>query len=69
MMNVTVIRNKRRKRAAFFVTPEGIELRIPARLPNRVVETILAEHAEWITDRLATLPQRNDLPDDTLLLH
>lgn len=68
-MTVTVIRHKRRKRAAFFVTPDGIELRIPARLPNRVVETILTEHAGWIEDRLAALPKRDVLPADRLLLH
>lgn len=68
-MTVTVIRHKRRKRAAFFVTPDGIELRIPARLPNRVVDTILTEHAGWIAERLAALPKRDVLPDDRLLLH
>ncbi|TCI22895.1 M48 family metallopeptidase [Exiguobacterium sp. SL-9] len=68
-MTVIVIRHKRRKRAAFFVTPEGIELRIPARLPNRVVETILSEHADWIAERLATLPKRVVLPEDRLNLH
>ncbi|TCI30695.1 M48 family peptidase [Exiguobacterium sp. SL-10] len=68
-MTVIVIRHKRRKRAAFFVTPEGIELRIPARLPNRVVETILSEHADWIAERLATLPKRVVLPEDSLNLH
>ncbi|MGE9214370.1 MULTISPECIES: M48 family metallopeptidase [Exiguobacterium] len=68
-MTVTVIRHKRRKRAAFFVTPDGIELRIPARLPNRVVEAILTDHAEWIAERIATLPKRDLLPDDRLLLY
>lgn len=68
-MTVTVIRHKRRKRAAFFVTADGIELRIPARLPNRVVETILTDHAEWIAERIATLPKRDLLPDDRLRLY
>ncbi|RHB52052.1 M48 family metallopeptidase [Exiguobacterium sp. AM39-5BH] len=68
-MTVTVIRHKRRKRVAFFVTPDGIELRIPARLPNRVVETILTDHADWIAERLAALPKRDALPDDRLNLH
>ncbi|WP_214761502.1 SprT family zinc-dependent metalloprotease [Exiguobacterium sp. s146] len=68
-MTVTVIRHKRRKRAAFFVTADGIELRIPARLPNRVVETILTDHAEWIAERIATLPKHDLLPDDRLRLY
>lgn len=68
-MNVSVIRHKRRKRAAFFVTPEGIELRIPARLSNQVVETILTDHADWIAERLTTLPKRDILSGDRLRLH
>lgn len=68
-MTVKVIRNKRRKHAAFFVTHEGIELRIPARLTKRVVDTILSEHAHWIEEKLRTLPQVMTLPNDRLLLH
>lgn len=66
-MTVKVIRHKRRKYAAFFVTPEGIELRIPTRLPNRTVEAILHDHKDWINDRLAALPHVPALPSDTLL--
>ncbi|MCT4783357.1 MULTISPECIES: M48 family metallopeptidase [Exiguobacterium] len=66
-MTVTVIRHKRRKHAAFYVTPEGIELRIPARLPNRTVEAILREHKDWIDTRLASLPRIQALPSDCLL--
>lgn len=65
-MTVRIIRHKRRKKAAFYITAEGIELRIPARLPNRVVETILQEHADWIQDRLADLPKKPSLPHDRL---
>ncbi|TCI24403.1 M48 family peptidase [Exiguobacterium sp. SH5S4] len=65
-MSVSIIRHKRRKKAAFYITAEGIELRIPARLSNRVVETILSEHADWINDRLAALPKTPSLPNDRL---
>lgn len=65
-MTVRVIRHKRRKKAAFYITAEGIELRIPARLPNRIVETILQEHAGWIAERLVTLPTPMELPHDRL---
>lgn len=65
-MRVNIIRHKRRKKAAFYLTPEGIELRIPARLPNRVVERILHEHSDWIQDRLADLPKKPLLPNDQL---
>lgn len=65
-LTVSIIRHKRRKKAAFYITAEGIELRIPARLPNRVVETILSEHADWIADRLATLPTQIESPHDRL---
>lgn len=65
-MSVNIIRHKRRKKSAFYITSEGIELRIPARLSNRVVETILQEHADWIQDQLADLPKKPSLPNDRL---
>ncbi len=66
-MSVTVIRHKRRKRVAFYVTAEGVELRIPARLPQRVVDAILRDHADWIEARLAAIPKASRLPEDRLL--
>lgn len=68
-MTVTIIRHKRRKRAAFFVTADGIELRIPAKLSNKVVESILNEHEDWIEERLSSLPVRDTLPENHLRLH
>lgn len=65
-MSVTVIRHKRRKRASFYVTAEGVELRIPARLPQRVVDSILRDHADWIEARLAAIPQVSPFPENRL---
>lgn len=68
-MRVTVIRNKRRKRAAFYVTPEGIELRVPARLPKRLVDRALEEHDTWIRETLQNLPQQTSVLDEGLVFH
>lgn len=66
-MLVTIIRNKRRKRAAFYVTPNGIELRIPARLSKRVVDRILEEHDTWIREISQKLPQQTSVLDEGLV--
>lgn len=66
-MSVNIIRNKRRKRVAFFVTPDGIELRVPARLPKRIIDVILSDHADWIQEQLKSLPRREMQPEDTFL--
>lgn len=68
-MLVTIIRNKRRKRATFYVTPNGIELRIPARLSKRVVDRILEEHDTWIREISQKLPQQTSVLDRGLVLH
>lgn len=68
-MHVNIIRNKQRKRAAFYVTPNGIELRIPARLSKRIVDRILDEHATWIRHTWQNLPKQTSVLDDGLILH
>ncbi|WP_214777251.1 SprT family zinc-dependent metalloprotease [Exiguobacterium sp. s22] len=68
-MDVKIVRHKRRKRAAFYVTPNGIELRIPARLSKRVVDRILEEHVLWIRDTLQNLPQQTSILEHGLVLH
>ncbi|WDH77292.1 SprT family zinc-dependent metalloprotease [Exiguobacterium marinum] len=68
-MHVNIIRNKRRKRAAFHVTPDGIELRIPERLPKYLVDHILEEHDSWIRDTLQNLPKQTSVLDEGLILH
>jgi len=68
-MRVTVIRNKRRKKAAFYVTPNGIELRIPSRLSKRVVDRILEEHDTWIHEISQKLPRQTSVLDEGLVFH
>ncbi|MBG0917052.1 M48 family metallopeptidase [Exiguobacterium sp. SRB7LM] len=68
-MRVTVIRNKRRKKAAFYVTPNGIELRIPARLSKRVIDRILEEHDTWIHEISQKLPRQTSVLDEGLVFH
>ncbi|MDA5559722.1 SprT family zinc-dependent metalloprotease [Exiguobacterium sp. MMG028] len=68
-MNVNIVRQKRRKKAAFYVTPNGIELRIPARLSKRVVDWILEEHATWIRHTWHNLPKQTSVLDEGLVFH
>ncbi|WP_214794959.1 MULTISPECIES: SprT family zinc-dependent metalloprotease [unclassified Exiguobacterium] len=68
-MNVNIVRQKRRKKAAFYVTPNGIELRIPARLSKRVVDWILEEHATWIRHTCHNLPKQTSVLNEGLVFH
>lgn len=68
-MDVKIVRHKRRKRAAFYVTPNGIELRIPARLSKRVVDRILEEHDTWIHEISQKLPRQTSVLDEGLVFH
>ncbi|WP_215141156.1 M48 family metallopeptidase [Exiguobacterium qingdaonense] len=68
-MDVNIVRQKRRKKAAFYVTSDGIELRIPARLSKRIVDRILEEHAVWIRHTWHNLPKQTSVLDDGLVFH
>ncbi|MCT4786241.1 M48 family metallopeptidase [Exiguobacterium aestuarii] len=68
-MNVNIVRQKRRKKAAFYVTPNGIELRIPARLSKGVVDWILEEHATWIRHTCHNLPKQTSVLNEGLVFH
>lgn len=68
-MNVNIVRHKRRKKAAFYVTPNGIELRVPARLSKGVVDRILEEHDTWIRHTWHNLPKQTSVLDEGLVFH
>lgn len=65
-MTVTVLRHKRRRRPAFFLTAEGIELRVPYKMSQRVIDTILKEHEKWIKEKLHSFPKREPIQDHLL---
>ena len=60
-MTVIIKRHPRRKRPAFYVTHDGVELRVPARMANRTIEQILSTHTAWVETQLTRLPKKTKM--------